>query len=53
MNSIAVYVTSWTMSSFFGDALGRHFGRAISLMAGLTLLAHPVLDVPPGDFLRI
>jgi heparan-alpha-glucosaminide N-acetyltransferase len=37
MNSIAVYVMSWMMSSFFGDALDRHFGRAISLMAGLTI----------------
>src|SRR6202162_3559822 len=34
MNSIAVYVMSWTMSSFFGNALERHFGDAISAMAG-------------------
>jgi heparan-alpha-glucosaminide N-acetyltransferase len=41
MNSIAVYVMSWTMPSFFSDALDRHFGRAISVMAGPTL--QPVL----------
>ncbi len=59
MNSIAVYVMSWTMADFFGDAIDRHFGRAISAVAGQTfqpvlhgftnrpdLLAHPVLDVP-------
>ncbi len=34
MNSIAVYVMSWTMSGFFGNVLDRHFGRAISVMAG-------------------
>jgi predicted acyltransferase len=36
MNSIAVYVMSWTMSDFFGDALERHFGRGISLLAAPT-----------------
>ena len=36
MNSIAVYVMSWTMSDFFGDALERHFGGVISLAAGPT-----------------
>ena len=36
MNSIAVYVMSWTMSDFFGDALERHFGRVISLLAAPT-----------------
>jgi heparan-alpha-glucosaminide N-acetyltransferase len=41
MNSIAVYVMSWTMSGFFSDALDRHFGRAISMMAGPTF--QPVL----------
>jgi heparan-alpha-glucosaminide N-acetyltransferase len=41
MNSIAVYVMSWTMSGFFGDALDRHFGRALSVMAGPTF--QPVL----------
>jgi predicted acyltransferase len=34
MNSIAVYVMSWTMSDFVGNALDRHFGNAISAMAG-------------------
>ncbi len=34
MNSIAVYVMSWTMTDFVGDALDRHFGRVISMMAG-------------------
>jgi predicted acyltransferase len=42
VNSIAVYVMSWTMSSFFGDALDRHFGKAISMIAGPTL--QPVLN---------
>jgi heparan-alpha-glucosaminide N-acetyltransferase len=41
MNSIAVYVMSWTMSVFFGDALDRHFGKAISAIAGPTF--QPVL----------
>jgi heparan-alpha-glucosaminide N-acetyltransferase len=41
MNSIAVYVMSWTMTGFFGDALERHLGRAISVMAGPTF--QPVL----------
>ncbi len=36
MNSIAVYVMSWTMSGFFGNALDRHLGREISVMAGPT-----------------
>ena len=36
MNSIAVYVMSWTMSSFFSDALERHFGGAISAIGGPT-----------------
>jgi predicted acyltransferase len=34
MNSIAVYVMSWTMSDFLGNALDRHFGNAISAVAG-------------------
>jgi heparan-alpha-glucosaminide N-acetyltransferase len=34
MNSIAAYVMSWTMTSFFGDALDRHFGGAIATIAG-------------------
>jgi heparan-alpha-glucosaminide N-acetyltransferase len=41
MNSIAIYVMSWTMSEFFGNALERHFGSAISVMAGPTF--RPVL----------
>src|SRR3984885_8062921 len=41
MNSIAVYVMSWTMETFFGDALDRHFGGAISFIAGTTF--RPVL----------
>jgi predicted acyltransferase len=41
MNSIAVYVMSWTMPGFFGNALSRHFGRAISVIAGPTF--QPVL----------
>jgi heparan-alpha-glucosaminide N-acetyltransferase len=36
MNSIAVYVMSWTMAAFFGNALDRHFGRAISFIGGPT-----------------
>jgi predicted acyltransferase len=36
MNSIAAYVMSWTMVSFFGDALDRHMGSALSLMAAPT-----------------
>ena len=41
MNSIAVYVMSWTMSVFVGDALNRHFGGAIAAIAGPTF--QPVL----------
>src|SRR5438094_2008168 len=41
MNSIAVYVMSWTMSDFVGNALDRHFGHAISALAGPTF--QPVL----------
>src|SRR6266567_3013845 len=36
MNSIAVYVMSWTMSGFFGNALDRNVGTVISVMAGPT-----------------
>ncbi len=36
MNSIAVYVMSWTMEAFVGGALERHFGGAISLIGGPT-----------------
>jgi len=41
MNSIAVYVMSWTMESFFFGAIDRHFGRALALMTGPTF--QPVL----------
>lgn len=34
MNSIAIYVMSWTMTDFFGNALTRHFGRAIEMISG-------------------
>jgi heparan-alpha-glucosaminide N-acetyltransferase len=36
MNSIAVYVMSWTIAGFVGNALDRHVGTAISVMAGPT-----------------
>jgi heparan-alpha-glucosaminide N-acetyltransferase len=41
MNSIAIYLMSWTMESFVGGALDRHFGGAISAIAGPTF--QPVL----------
>ena len=41
MNSIAIYVMSWTMKDFFGNALDRHFGNVISAISGPTL--RPVL----------
>ncbi|HET9305266.1 MAG TPA: DUF5009 domain-containing protein [Candidatus Sulfotelmatobacter sp.] len=41
MNSIAIYVMSWTMVDFFGDAVDRHFGRVIAAMSGPTF--QPVL----------
>lgn len=41
MNSIAIYVMSWTMTNFVGNALNRHFGWAISALAGPTF--EPVL----------
>ena len=31
MNSIAIYVMSWTMTSFVGDALNRHVGSLFSV----------------------
>ena len=65
MNSIAVYVMSWTMSDFFGNALDRHCwkgdrgdgradfsARASRFRNDADLLAHPVLDVPAKDFLK-
>lgn len=36
MNSIAIYLMSWTMESFVGAAIDRHFGRAVSAIAGPT-----------------
>lgn len=36
MNSIAIYVMSWTMSGFLGNAVDRHFGNAILVVAGPT-----------------
>jgi heparan-alpha-glucosaminide N-acetyltransferase len=41
MNSIAVYVMSWTMTGFFSNALDRHAGKAISAISGPTF--QPVL----------
>src|SRR5947209_12998863 len=41
MNSIAIYVMSWTMTDFFSKALDRHFGRAIAVLGGPTF--QPVL----------
>ena len=41
MNSIAVYVMSWTMANFVDNAVSRHFGWAMSAMAGPTF--QPVL----------
>jgi len=40
MNSIAIYVMSWTMKGFIGDALDRHFSGVFGV-AGATL--QPVL----------
>jgi len=34
MNSIAIYVMSWTMEDFFGKALDRHFGNIIAAIGG-------------------
>jgi heparan-alpha-glucosaminide N-acetyltransferase len=34
MNSIAIYVASWTMEGFIADALNRHLGRAVFSFAG-------------------
>jgi heparan-alpha-glucosaminide N-acetyltransferase len=41
MNSIAIYLMSWTMESFVGAAIDRHFGGAVSAIAGPTF--RPVL----------
>jgi predicted acyltransferase len=37
MNSIAIYVMSWTMAEFFGDAIDRHIGNALTSISGPTL----------------
>jgi heparan-alpha-glucosaminide N-acetyltransferase len=37
MNSIAVYVMSWTMSDFFENALDRHLGKVLAAMKGPTI----------------
>jgi predicted acyltransferase len=34
MNSIAIYVASWTMERFWIDALNRHLGKATFALAG-------------------
>lgn len=36
MNSIAIYLMSWTMVDFFGGAVDRHMGWAISAIGGPT-----------------
>ena len=41
MNSIAVYVMSWTMTDFFEKALDRHLGNAMAFLAGPTF--QPIL----------
>ena len=41
MNSIAIYVMSWTMTAFFGDAIDRHFGGTMAALAGP--IFHPAL----------
>lgn len=41
MNSIAIYVMTWTMSGFVSNALDRHAGGAIAAIAGPTF--EPVL----------
>jgi heparan-alpha-glucosaminide N-acetyltransferase len=38
MNSIAIYVMSWTMQGFFREALERHLGGALAGIAGPTFL---------------
>jgi predicted acyltransferase len=40
MNSIAIYVMSWTMKGFIGDSLDRHLGNVFGI-AGATF--QPVL----------
>ncbi len=36
MNSIAIYVMSWTMVNFLGNALDRHFGSLLNGLSGAT-----------------
>jgi heparan-alpha-glucosaminide N-acetyltransferase len=38
MNSIAIYVMSWTMENFFRSALETHLGRVISALVSPTFL---------------
>jgi heparan-alpha-glucosaminide N-acetyltransferase len=38
MNSIAIYVMSWTMQDFFRRALQTHLGGVISALVSPTLL---------------
>jgi predicted acyltransferase len=38
MNSIAIYVMSWTMQDFFRTALGTHFGAVMSALVPSELL---------------
>lgn len=41
MNSIAIYVMTWTMFGFFSNAIDRHFGNVVAAVAGPTF--QPVL----------
>ena len=41
MNSIAIYVMSWTMEGFVGHAVDRHLGWMLSAITGPTF--QPVL----------
>jgi len=38
MNSIAIYIMSWTMQDFFRTALGTHFGAVMSTLVSPALL---------------
>jgi heparan-alpha-glucosaminide N-acetyltransferase len=38
MNSIAIYVMSWTMQGFFREALERHLGGVLAAITGPTFL---------------
>ncbi len=63
MNSIAIYVASWTMEGFLVDALNRHIGKSVfsiggrGIRAGLpggtgasNFLVRSALDVQTEDF---